>query len=62
MSSFRNKSQGIALASSPFLSPYVAPSSWGAAIIGLLPLEFETLTAVIGSWMLRIYSGRFLNQ
>jgi len=60
--SIRSQRPGLALASSPFLSPYVAPSSWGAAIIGLLPYDFEVFLAVLGSWFLRIFSGRFLNQ
>lgn len=60
-SAIRTRRPGLALASSPFLSPYVTPSSWGAAILGLLPQEIETIIAVIGIWILRLYSGRFLN-
>jgi len=60
-SAIRTRRPGLALASSPFFSPYVAPSSWGAAVLGLLPQEIETIIAVIGIWILRLYSGRFLN-
>lgn len=61
VSAIRNRRPGLALASSPFFSPYVAVSSWGSAILGLLPQEIETIVAVIGIWILRLYSGRFLN-
>ncbi len=61
-SAIRKRRPGLALASSPFFSPYVTASSWGATILGLLPQEIETITAVIGIWILRLLSGRFLNQ
>lgn len=58
----RTHRPGLALAASPFLAPYVTPGSWGASILGLLPLDLETIAAVISIWILRIYTGYFLNQ
>ncbi|MDQ7028965.1 MAG: hypothetical protein Q9O62_03910 [Ardenticatenia bacterium] len=58
----RSRRPGLALAASPFLSPYTTASSWGSALLGLLPLQWETLAAVIGIWVLRIFTGYFLTQ
>ncbi|GEM_PF-1265850 len=60
VTALRTRRLGLALAASPFLSPYTTASSWGSAILGLLPLQWETITAVIAVWVLRIFTGYFL--
>ncbi len=61
ISALRTRRPGLALAASPFLSPYATPSSWGAAILGLSPFQAETLVAVVAVWVLRLFTGYFLN-
>ncbi len=61
ISALRTRRPGLALAAAPFLSPYATPSSWGAAIVGLSPFQAETLVAVVAVWVLRLFTGYFLN-
>lgn len=50
--SFRNRQKGLALVSSPFLSPYVGVQSWSVAVLGLLPRQIETI--IVGMWVVNL--------
>lgn len=50
----RTQKAGLSMVASPFLSPYVQAYSWVGAIFGLLPLQVETIVAVIGVWIWQI--------
>jgi hypothetical protein len=42
----------LSLASSPFLSPYVAGPGWAAFLIGLIPYPVECAAAIAASWLM----------
>jgi hypothetical protein len=46
-----NKKPGLALASSPFLSPYLSMHTWVVAVLGLLPGNLEAISGVVGIWL-----------
>lgn len=48
---------GLALASSPFLSPYVASWSLPVAILGLLPSQINTILAILSLWAAWLIRG-----
>ena len=50
----RRRKQEAAEMSAPFFSPYVTPSSWSMALLGLIPYEYEMIAASIASWVLGI--------
>jgi hypothetical protein len=49
--SFRKDNLRLALAASPFMSPYVLLHSWISAFLALAPRPLETAAAVIGMWL-----------
>jgi hypothetical protein len=51
VAAIRGKKPGLALASSPFLSPYLSMHTWAVAIIGLLPGNLEAISGVVGIWL-----------
>jgi hypothetical protein len=61
LSAVRFKRAHLAIAASPFLSPYLAPHGWSATLLGISPLQFETIVAVLGIWILRLVTGPFLH-
>lgn len=48
----RHRKIGYAIIASPFFAPYLAINGWTVAFLGLLPGQWETVIAVIGSWLL----------
>lgn len=52
--SLRDRRKDLALAASPFLSPYVSHSSWVGVIAALLPRKLELVIAVIGMWIVAL--------
>ncbi len=50
--SLRDRRHDLALAASPFLSPYVAHGSWIGVVAALLPRKFELSVALVGMWIL----------
>jgi hypothetical protein len=58
--SIRIRDARMALASGPFLSPYVLQFTWSACLVGLLNHPWELLVAVICLWipvLLRIFNA-----
>jgi hypothetical protein len=56
----RKGQKGLAILSSPFLSPFVGVQSWPVALLGLLPHQIESIMAVAGMWaiyFITTYSG-----
>jgi hypothetical protein len=45
------RQRGLAISSSPFLSPYLSMHTWSVAMLGLLPHNLEFVTAVLGMWL-----------
>jgi hypothetical protein len=56
-SALQRRQPGLALASSPFFSPYLAPQGWGAAMLGLCNNTALLAAASAGIWILRILKG-----
>lgn len=57
--SVRIQDERMALASGPFLSPYVLQFTWSACLVGLLTHPWELLVAVVCLWvpvLLRIFT------
>jgi hypothetical protein len=50
--SLRDRRRDLAMAASPFLSPYIAHGSWICVVAALLPKKLELLMAVIGMWII----------
>ena len=48
--SLRSLSPDGAMASSPFLSPYLAYHSWAGVLVPLLKKDFELVAVVLGMW------------
>jgi hypothetical protein len=46
------KLPGLALASAPFLSPYVAPQSWAVFILGILPKQLPPVIISLAVWVI----------
>lgn len=60
VASIRKRNINYAMASSPCLSPYVLLHAWVGALVSVVSQPVETITAVIGLWILviiRVYSG-----
>jgi hypothetical protein len=57
VSAIRKLSKRSAIIASPFLSPYVAAYSLSIPVLGLLPAQLETITAVIGLWVFQFLWG-----
>jgi hypothetical protein len=55
VSALQQRKPGLAIASSPFLSPYVAAHSWAATLIGLMPNSLLTIIASIGTWLVWLF-------
>lgn len=53
----RKNNRQFAILASPFFSPYVAGYSLGLPVLGLLPMQVETVAAIIGLWIVQ-----FLNS
>lgn len=52
--SIRNRRKDLAMAASPFLSPYLAYHSWVSVLAGLIRYDLELVLAVIGMWLVAI--------
>jgi hypothetical protein len=50
LGAIRSQRPGLAMTSSPYLSPYLAMHSWSIPVLGLLPDNFLCIGAVIGLW------------
>jgi len=50
--SLRDRRRDLAMAASPFLSPYIAHGSWICVVAALLPKKLELSVAVIGMWII----------
>ena len=48
----RVRRKELAMAAGPCLSPYLMFHSWGVALASILSLQWETLAAVIGLWLM----------
>ncbi len=60
VASIRTRNFRYAIASSPCLSPYVLLHAWVGALVSIVSQPIETITAVIGLWILviiRAFSG-----
>ncbi len=60
VASIRTRNVRYALASSPCLSPYVLLHAWVGALVSIVSQPIETITAVVGLWILviiRAFSG-----
>jgi hypothetical protein len=51
VTAIRREKPGLALASSPFLSPYLSMHTWVVAVLGLLPGNLEAISSVVGIWL-----------
>lgn len=51
----RKHQLGFSIASSPFLSPYVASYSWPYAVLGLIKYPIEYLASSAGLWVIYVY-------
>jgi hypothetical protein len=54
MLSLRDRREDLAMAASPFLSPYLAFHSWVSVLAGLVRREFEFIIAVLAMWFVAI--------
>jgi hypothetical protein len=61
VAAIRNRNLSLAMISSPFFSPYIAPQSWSLALLGLATMPLELFSVSIGIWMVRLISNQFLN-
>ena len=61
VAAIRNRNLSLAIISSPFFSPYVAPQSWSFAVLGLASMPLELFSVSIGIWVVRLISNQFLN-
>jgi len=52
--SLRDLRANLAMAASPFLSPYLAYHSWVSVMAGLLQYDFELMIAVAAMWLVAI--------
>jgi hypothetical protein len=52
--SLRDLREDLAIAASPFLSPYLAYHSWAAALTGLMRRDFELIVAVAAMWFVAL--------
>ena len=53
----RERSQGKAILSAVFLSPYVAAPSLAVAVLGLLPAQAPAIIAILGLWLVWLLRG-----
>ena len=49
--SIRLRNERFAFAASPCLSPYVLLHAWSGALISVVSLQWETIAAVVGLWI-----------
>ena len=56
----RKRNAHLSMATSPFLSPYLAPHGWGVALLGLSSSQWECVVACLAVWVLRAMTGEFL--
>lgn len=47
----RQRKSRLSIIAGPFFSPYVCVHSWSIPLLSILPLQWETAAAVIGSWL-----------
>jgi len=52
VAAIRKRKAEYAMAAAPCLSPYVLLHSWAGALVSIVSLEVETLSAVVGLWIL----------
>jgi hypothetical protein len=57
VAAIRRMSKRMAVIASPFLSPYVGAYSLSIPVLGLLPAQLETITAIIGLWVFQFLWG-----
>jgi hypothetical protein len=53
----RDRRQGLAIISSPFVSPYVTVLNLPVVMLGLLPSRTETIIAIVSLWLLWFVRG-----
>jgi hypothetical protein len=61
IAALRTRRLNLAMISSPFLFPYVAAHGWTVALLGLLPMQVETIMAVLAIWLVRLLTNQFLH-
>jgi hypothetical protein len=49
--SLRDRRRDLAMAASPFLSPYVGYNSWAGVLAALVPRKLELSLAILGMWI-----------
>lgn len=52
--SLRDRREELAMAASPFLSPYLAFHSWASVLAGLIRHDFEFVIAVLAMWLVAV--------
>lgn len=52
--SIRDRRSDLAMAASPFLSPYLAYHSWVSVLAGLIRFDFEFVVTVIAMWFVAV--------
>lgn len=47
----RRRKKGLSIIAGPSFSPYVCVHSWSIPMLPILPMQWETIAAAIGSWL-----------